>query len=120
MRLLANENFPGDAVEALRKLGHNVLWILLEAPGSSDQEVLARAQEEDRILLTFDKDFGELAFKELLPASSGVILFRITATSSKQVARAAVTALESEIQWEGNFSVVEDDRIRVIPLPPED
>lgn len=56
MRLLANENFPGDAVEALRALGHDVYWVRLEAPGSSDQEVLAREQQENRLLLTFDKD----------------------------------------------------------------
>lgn len=75
MRLLANENFPGDAVDALRAQGHDVAWIRLDAPGSSDREVLARAQNENRILITFDKDFGELALKEGLPAASGVILF---------------------------------------------
>ena len=54
MRLLANENFPGDAIIALRDAGHDVVWIRTEAPGSSDGDVLARAQRENRILITFD------------------------------------------------------------------
>lgn len=77
MRFLANENFPGDTVEALRQQGNNVSWIRTDAPGSTDIDVLAFAQSEERIILTFDKDFGELAFHSGLPASSGVILFRL-------------------------------------------
>jgi hypothetical protein len=50
-----------------------------DAPGTPDREVLARAQREGRALVTFDKDFGELAFRVGLAASAGVILFRITA-----------------------------------------
>jgi predicted nuclease of predicted toxin-antitoxin system len=61
MRFLANENFPGAAIEALRAAGNDVAWIRVDAPGSSDPEVLARAAREERVLLTFDKDFGELA-----------------------------------------------------------
>lgn len=75
MRFLANEKFPLDAVEVLRQNGHDVVWIRVESPGISDPEVLSRAQAENRILLTFDKDFGELAFRSKLPASVGVILF---------------------------------------------
>ena len=86
MRFLANENFPLDAVEVLRQNGHDVVWIRVESPGISDPEVLSRAQAENRILLTFDKDFGELAFRSKLPASVGVILFRIKAPSGSVVA----------------------------------
>ncbi|MGL5034589.1 MAG: DUF5615 family PIN-like protein, partial [Microcystaceae cyanobacterium] len=86
MRFLANENFPLDAVEALRQNGHDVVWIRMESPGISDPEVLSHAQAENRILLTFDKDFGELAFRSKLPASVGIILFRIKAPSGSVVA----------------------------------
>ena len=118
MRILANENFPGDAIAALRQRGHDVAWIRAEAPGSSDRQVLARAETEDRVLITFDKDFGELAFRAKLPASTGIILFRISAPSSAHVARVAVAALESRTDWAGHFAVVEDTRIRMTPLPP--
>ena len=117
MNILANENFPGDAVLALREEGHDVVWIRTEAPGSSDEQVLARAQAEDRVLVTFDKDFGELAFRTRLPASSGIILFRISAPSSAHIGRVAVTVLSSRTDWAGHFAVIEDERIRMTPLP---
>ena len=61
MRFLANENFPGAAVDTLRAAGQEVAWVRTDAPGSTDEQVLARAAQEGWILLTFDKDFGELA-----------------------------------------------------------
>ena len=117
MLFLANENFPGEAVNALRLLGNDVAWIREDLPGSSDLQVLDRAQHEDRILITFEKDFGELAFRWGLPASSGIVLFRISTPSSEHVARVAVAALQQREDWAGHFSVIEDNRIRMTPLP---
>jgi predicted nuclease of predicted toxin-antitoxin system len=77
MRFLANENFPGEAVTALKTAGHDVVWLRTAAPGTSDEDVLVWAAREARILLTFDKDFGELAWRLGLPASSGIVLFRL-------------------------------------------
>ena len=119
MRLLADENFPLDAVEALRADGHDVAWIREDLRGTSDNVILIRAQEENRIVVTFDKDFGELAFRSKLPAQSGVILFRVTPKSSQYIAQAAVQALASRDNWAGHFSVVEDNRIRMTSLTQE-
>jgi predicted nuclease of predicted toxin-antitoxin system len=116
VRFLANENFPLDAVVALRQAGHDVAWIRTDAPGSRDQEVLARAIEEERILLTFDKDFGELAFRSRLPASCGIILFRLTAPTSEHISHLVQTAIDTQIEWVGHFAVVERNRIRVRPI----
>lgn len=118
MRILANENFPGDAVAALRQAGHDVAWVRAAAPGSSDEQVLAWAQAEKRLIVTFDKDFGELAFRSRLSAMSGVILFRVVPSSPEYVARVAVAALQSRSDWAGHFSVIEEGRIRMTPLPP--
>lgn len=118
MQLLANENFPLDAVEALRAVGHDVAWVHIDAPGSSDEDVLARAQAENRVLVTFDKDFGELVYRMGLPASNGVILFRISTPSPTHVAAVAVAAIQSRSDWPGHFSVVEDHRIRMTALHP--
>lgn len=117
MRFLANENFPGDAVAALREAGYDVTWIRTVAPGIPDTEVLAIAQREERVLITFDKGFGELAFRSHLPASSGIILFRISAPSAGYVAESAVAALKIREDWTGHFSVIEDKRVRIKPLP---
>jgi predicted nuclease of predicted toxin-antitoxin system len=118
MRILASENFPLDAVAALRAAGHDVVWIREDVPGMRDEDVLHCTQAEARILVTFDKDFGELAFRMGLPASSGVILFRISAPSSTHVARVAVSVLDSRDDWAGHFSVIEDHRLRMTSLPP--
>lgn len=68
MRILANENVPGPVVAALRAAGHDVLWAKETMPGAKDRNVLDRAQADARLLVTFDKDFGELAVREALPA----------------------------------------------------
>ena len=86
MRLLVNENFPGVAIAALRLRGHDVIWIREDSPGIDDRAVLSRATVEERILITFDKDFGELVFRLGLNAPSGVILFRIPPDSPRFVA----------------------------------
>lgn len=117
MRILANENFPGEAVRALQLEGHDVSWIRMDSPGSSDRYVLSRAQAENRVIITFDKDFGELAFRFGLPATCGIILFRIAPASPAQVTRVAVAALAQRIDWVGHFAVIEEGRIRLTPLP---
>jgi predicted nuclease of predicted toxin-antitoxin system len=61
MRLLADENVPGPLVRALVAGGCDVEWIRITSPGISDAEVLTRAVATERILLTFDKDLGEIA-----------------------------------------------------------
>jgi predicted nuclease of predicted toxin-antitoxin system len=116
VRLLANENVPGAAIAALRAAGHDVAWVRTELPGASDQDVLARAQAEGRLLLTFDKDFGELAFRHRLPAEGGIVLFRMAAPSARELAYAMVAALASRSDWSGHFSVVEEDTVRMTPL----
>jgi predicted nuclease of predicted toxin-antitoxin system len=116
LRILANENVPGEAINALRRLGHDVVWTRIHAPGSPDEAVLAQAQAEDRIVVTFDKDFGELAFRRGLPSSSGIILFRVTTQSPAYTVALIVAALQSRSEWSGYFSVVENDRIRMTPL----
>lgn len=116
MRVLADENVPLEAIEVLRGRGHDVAWIREVAPGSSDERVMERAQNEERALLTFDKDFGELAFRRGLAASFGVILLRFQLTSPSHIALIISSVLEGRGDWSGHFSVVEDARIRMTPL----
>lgn len=117
LRVLANENFPGDAVAELRRRGHDVAWIRVDSPGVDDLAVLSRAVAESRLLVTFDKDFGELVFRRGREASVGVVLFRIALPTPTSVVRRIVHALESREDWPGMFSVVDDSRIRMVPLP---
>ena len=117
MRILANENFPLDAVVSLRTDGHDVWWVRTEAPGISDAEVLDLARRGNRLIVAFDKDFGELAFHAHLPVASGVILFRLRAASAAKIAKFVSSVLMSRDDWLGSFAVIDNFRIRIRPLP---
>ena len=117
MNLLADENFPSAAVEMLRSAGHDVVWVRTAFPGISDQDVLARATTEKRILITFDKDFGDLAFRSGLPSSCGIVLFRLDWQAPRLVAARVTAILNSRTDWVGNFAVADESRIRMRTLP---
>jgi len=117
LRILANENFPGPAICALRQHGHDVASVKELMRGSSDHAVLERAQAEQRLIVTFDKDFGELAFRFGLPTFCGVVLFRLTGPTPEVDNTRAVAILESRNDWAGHFATVTEDRIRIRPLP---
>jgi len=68
MKLLANENFPLKSILYLRGKNFDIVSIGQEIPGITDEIVIPLANEQDRIILTFDRDYGELIFKKnLLP-----------------------------------------------------
>lgn len=117
MRLCANENVPAACVALLREREHDVLWIREAAPGLPDEQVLARAFAEARLLITFDKDFGELVFHRGASASYGIVLFRIAMPSAAHVAQRVTVVLESREDWSGRYSVVDDANVRSRPLP---
>ncbi len=117
LRILANENVPGPVVALLRQRGHDVAWVAEDQRGAGDREVLDRAQREMRLVVTFDKDFGELAFLSRLPAALGIVLFRLSGSSPDIDNQRVVLALESRGDWSGQFTIVEDDRIRTRALP---
>ncbi len=77
MRLLINENIPLASVAVLRKAGHDVGSVTEDSPGISDETVMQRAHAEDRIVVTFDRDYGELVFRRRLPTPGGVLYLRL-------------------------------------------
>jgi hypothetical protein len=116
MRFLANENFPGAAVIALGSAGHDVVWVRVAAPGATDPDVLAWAAREQRILLTFDKDFGELARASALPRTCGVVLLRIPMPRPGDAGQWLADLITSRDDWASYFSVIEPGRVRMRPL----
>ena len=63
MIFVANENIPLDSIDLLRENHHNVISIKEQTPGISDVTVLNLAKENNAIILTFDKDCGEMIFR---------------------------------------------------------
>ncbi|MFL1462320.1 DUF5615 family PIN-like protein [Roseococcus sp. DSY-14] len=115
LRLLCDENVPRRMVEALRQAGHDAAWVAEVARGAPDREVLARAVAEGRVLLTFDTDFGALAAQG---QAAGVILLRFRQRPLAEWATHLLAHLRQRGGWAGHFSVLEDDRLRMRPLPP--
>ena len=60
MNFVADESCAGPVIRALREAGHDVIAIAEVAKGATDDQVLARALDEKRVLITEDHDFGEL------------------------------------------------------------
>ncbi len=82
----------------------------------SDQEVIDLARREGRVLLTFDKDFGELAFRSGLPEECGIVLIRLREPYPTRMQERVASALMARGDWKGHFSVIEPDRIRMRPI----
>jgi predicted nuclease of predicted toxin-antitoxin system len=117
VRILVNENMPASVVQALRERNHDVLAVKESMRGEEDRIILARAQAEARLVVTQDKDFGELAFRSRLPAQCGIILFRLSGNDPDVELGFMVEVIESRTDWAGHFTVATNDRIRTRPIP---
>ena len=76
MNFVADESCAMPVIRALREAGHDVVAIAEVARGASDDQVLERATEDKRVLITEDRDFGELVYARGR-SSAGVILSEV-------------------------------------------
>ena len=115
MNLLADESVDGPIVEHLRQQGHEVVYVAELSPSMSDDQVLQYANERNALLVTADKDFGELVFR-LGKAHRGVVLLRLsglpTAVKAETVAR---VFRDHATELAGAFSVVSSGAVRIRP-----
>ena len=77
MKLLANENFPLKSVIYLKEKGYDIRAIGVDNSSIKDSDVIAIAIREDRLILTFDRDYGDLIFKHNYRPDEGVIYLRL-------------------------------------------
>lgn len=115
---LANENFPLPSVGVLRSIGLDVVAVTEDSPGVADTVVLARAAQEGRIILTFDRDYGELIFYRRLPTPAGVIYLRFVPMTPTGAAESVLALLDADqITLEGMFTTVGETQVRQRALP---
>ena len=89
-----------------------------EEPGLPDEQVLSRAFREERIILTFDRDYGRLLYEVGLPSPTGVVYFRLVPSSLEEPAEYLLVLLRrADVSVSGMLTVVERDRVRQRPLP---
>ncbi len=112
MRWLADECVAAALVASLRMNGHDVLYVAEGARGLRDADVIALAFRESRLLLTEDKDFGELVFRRKHPVS-GLVLMRIDPTQSETKLLRLMAAVDryGDVLLE-RYTVVEERRLR--------
>ncbi len=116
MKFLVDENVDTPIVERLRKEGHIILYVLEMNPGISDDEVIRLANKESAVLLTADKDFGELVFRQNR-IIHGVILIRLAGLSSRHKAEAVAIAIQEHIdELAHNFTVITHGAVRIRKL----
>lgn len=84
MKLLANENFPYKNVYYLKERGYDILSIGMDNPGITDAEIMAIAINEERTILTFDRDYGELIFRHHYRPEKGIIYLRLDEYTPEQ------------------------------------
>lgn len=112
MRFLADESCDFSVIRALREAGHDVLAIVEISPASEDLEVVKLALQEKRILLTEDKDFGQLVYAHGQKIHS-VVFIRYPARVRKSLARDIVRLAKLHgRKLAGCFVVVEPGRTR--------
>lgn len=118
MQFLANENFPKASVIKLRHAGYDVAAVAEDMAGAKDREVLARAVRENRIILTFDRDYGELIYRLRQPAPDGVVYLRFDPATPEEPCDRLLGILSiPELILAGSFTVVDRQRVRQRSLP---
>jgi hypothetical protein len=91
--------------------------VVEDGAGTPDTALLPRADTEERLLLTFDKGFGERIFKNRAPFRAGIILIRFSTRNPSEAAERVVAALQIDRVWRGRFSVITRELIRSVRLP---
>lgn len=115
-RLLLNENFPAPATAVLRDAGLDAMAVSECCPGWDDARVIALAVEEQRWLITFDRDYGELVFLRGLEPPPTVILLRSTSYRPAEPADWIIRMIEDAAAHAGKFVVFDGMTFRSRPL----
>lgn len=118
MRLILDEYMGEQLGSLLRDAEYDVFSVFETARGSSDVDVLAMAVDENRILLTYDKnDVGALIYDRGLAAPPAVLLFRIPEVPAERRPQFVADSLVQRSDRFGSFWVIEAERTRERSLP---
>ena len=115
MNLPADESVDRPVVERLRQQGHDVVYVAELSPSMADDQVLLYANERDALLVTADKDFGELVFR-LGKVHRGVVLLRLAGLPAAVKFETVVRVFRDHaVKLVGAFSVVSSGALRIRP-----
>ena len=112
MRFLANENFPLPSINLLRENGYYVKSITAELAGIPDREVVKIALDETLIILTFDKDYGEIIFRHGELSPPAVVFMRYRGANPYASGSMLLKLIEPGMHFENSFTVVDEHNVR--------
>ena len=112
IKLLANENFPVPAIRKLRAAGVDVIAVIETMPSVSDRVVMAYARREQRWIVTFDRDYGGLVFREGLLPPPAILFFRQEPYPPERPADIVLAMLSEPQLLEGCMVVISQQNIR--------
>lgn len=117
MKLLADAHISLAICDFLKSLQHDCVHAEQVSPGMTDAAILRLATQESRVVLTADKDFGELIYRQRTPAVGVVLLrFRVAAESDRtELFKSHWPAIEKAVT--GHLVVATNRRVRRTPLP---
>lgn len=115
-QFLADESCDALIVRTLRALGYDVVYIAEVAPSQSDENILAQGNREERIVVTEDRDFCELVFRDAKP-TYGVVLVRIPVPHRLRKADRITELVENHLdELPGAMTTVMLKRHKIRPL----
>lgn len=113
MKLLANENFPLKSVEYLEGKGFDIIAVGVKHPSVKDNIVINVAIREDRLILTFDRDYGELIFRHNYRPKMGVIYLRLDAYEPDEPGKIIDDLLRNnKLEFQNALTVLDKHGIR--------
>lgn len=113
MKFLANENFPLTSILYLRSKGFDVSSIGTDNPGIQDSTVMRIAGKEERTILTFDRDYGELIFKYNFKPGKGVIYLRLDEYRPEEPGMIIEESINrKEFNFDNSLTVLDKNGIR--------
>ncbi len=116
IRFLADVNIEKPIVDYLTGKGYDVKWIPDYDCAMPDEDLLKRANDDRRLLLTNDKDFGDLVFLQK-KLSSGVVLLRVKGQNTELKVSLIKSLLENRSdKLMNHFTVVTRKKIRIFPM----
>jgi predicted nuclease of predicted toxin-antitoxin system len=113
MKFLANENFPFPSIAILRQASLHSSTVSELYPGIADNEVITKAKVDNLILLTFDKDYGEIIYKHGIENPPAVVFFRFKGENPESAGHLLPDiVVNKKIELEKKFTVIENESIR--------
>lgn len=113
MKYLANENVPFSSITYLKSKGFDVKAIGVDDSGITDEQVMQIAIDENRTIITYDSDYGELIFKHGYKPQAGVIFIRVQPTEPLETAKILEDLISQKtVSLEHTLTVIDSNTIR--------